>query len=153
MFPQFITYTFTSRAAPGIQICSGRGSAGTLQSIARPTTSRICVNHQLARAIRPCGGAAEIFRPASPSSSCLFVALIVFIMRTILPERVGQMVSKPKNRFGIFSANRALLLRKRKINRTPIKQEAIQPIVPPHPPSSHFTVDTTMRHPLYFAHG
>ena len=45
--------TFTSRFAPGIQICSGRGSAAALQSIAFSTMARIRANHQLARAMRP----------------------------------------------------------------------------------------------------
>ncbi len=101
-------YTFTSRVAPGIQICSGLGSVGRLQSIARPTTSRICPNHQLARATRLCGGAAEIFTPASPSSNCSFVALIVVIINlsfaTILTQGVGQPLSNLKNIGSIYFA-------------------------------------------------
>jgi len=51
-----LPHTFTSRLAPGIQICSGRGSP--VASIARSTMSRIWANHQPARAMRPSRRAA-----------------------------------------------------------------------------------------------
>ena len=76
----FPGHTFTSRFAPGIQICSGRGRAAALQSIAFSTMARIRANHQLARAMRPSRpAAARGGRPPNPSSSCLSVAFIVVI--------------------------------------------------------------------------
>lgn len=93
-------HIFTSRFAPGIQICWGRGSLEVCQSIALSTASRILANHQLARAMRPSRLTETIFngRPSKPSSSCSLVALFVVIiepfMRNILTGGVGQRLSK-----------------------------------------------------------
>jgi len=98
--PFFIfPYTFTSRVAPGIQICSGRGSP--VASIARSTMSRIWVNHQLARAMRPSRRVAfgRGRMPVNPSSSWLSVAFVILnlSLRDIFAEGVGQTLSKQKN--------------------------------------------------------